>query len=334
MTSRAAPASADADAGAVTPEASSTSVESLTPTASAVSATKARANTLLVLACLLATWLIWGSTYLAIKWALLAFPPLTQIGSRFLCAGALLYIWLRLRGVAPPTGEQWRNALIVGGLMLFGAMSLVVYAEQSVGSGVIVVFIAVMPIMLALFNSLWGVWPTRAEWLGMVIGVAGVVWLASGDSFRASTAGLIAMCGAVTLWALGSALSQRRFHLAQGAMGFASEMLAGGALATLGAVLLRQGAIWPPGWPASLAWLYLVVFGSLIAFSAYMYLLAKVPAALASSYALVNPVVALALGISLGGESVTRNEWLACAVVLSGVLVMFLARLRPAARQD
>src|SRR5687768_16383021 len=111
----------------------------------------------LLVACLAATWLIWGSTYLAIKFALVSFAPFLQMGTRFLFAGALLMAWMRSRGATWPDRRQWRNAAIVGALMLGGGMVCVAYAEQTVGSGLVVAFTAIVPLMIAALNRLWGV---------------------------------------------------------------------------------------------------------------------------------------------------------------------------------
>ena len=125
-------------------------------------------------ACLVATWLIWGSTYLAIKWALISLPPFFQMGTRFLLAGAILMTWTRVVRKEPwPTRMQWRNALLVGALMLGGGMGGTAYAEQSVESGLVVAFIAVVPIMITALNALWKVYPSRLEAAGIVVGLLG-----------------------------------------------------------------------------------------------------------------------------------------------------------------
>jgi len=238
----------------------------------------------LVLASLAATWIVWGSTYLAIRFALVSLPPFLQMASRFLVAGALLLAWMvLLRRAALPSARQWGHALLVGALMLGGGMGGTAYAEQTIGSGLVVAFIAIVPVMIVALDSLWGIRPGRRESAGIAIGLAGVLLLTQGSGFQASTAGLVAITIATAAWSLGSVLSQHRFPLAPGAVGFASEMLCGGAVLTVmglaaGEVpVLRQN--WPPQPAAILAWLYLVVFGSLIAFNAYMYLLANVSAA-------------------------------------------------------
>jgi len=284
----------------------------------------------LVLACLAATWLIWGSTYLAIKFALVSLPPFFQMGTRFLAAGALLAAWLAWRGTRWPDATQWRNAAIVGALMLGGGMGCTALAETTVASGLVVAFIAAGPMVIALFNLAFGVRPGRMEVLGMAVGLVGVVLLARGAGFAASPAGLLAQAVAIVCWSAGSVLSLHRFPLAPGAMGFASEMLAGGALLMGMSWLAGETPAWPPTPGAVLAWIYLVVFGSLIAFNAYMLLLARASAAVASSYTYVNPVIAMALGVMLGGESVSHGEWLATAVIVAGVVLLMWGKRKPA----
>ena len=236
----------------------------------ATSSTRPAGATLspLLLACLAATWLIWGSTYLAIKFALVSFPPFFQMGTRFLVAGGLLLAWMRWRGVALPTAAEWRHALVVGSLMLGGGMGGTAYAEVTVGSGLVVAFIAVVPLMIAAVNALYGVRPGRLESAGIGVGLVGVLMLTQGDGFAASTAGLVAITTACVTWSIGSVLSQRSLPLAPGAMGFASEMICGGVVLLLISAVVGETPSWPPTPLALAAWVYLVVFGSLIAFNA------------------------------------------------------------------
>jgi drug/metabolite transporter (DMT)-like permease len=282
----------------------------------------------LILACLAATWLIWGSTYLAIKFALTSFPPFFQMSTRFLVAGSLLLVWGRWRSQTMPSLVQWRNALVIGTLMLGGGMGCVAYAEQFVASGVVVAFIAIVPLLTVLANRLFGVKPSRVEVLGISIGLAGVLLLARGHGFAASPGGLIAVSIATLSWSTGSVLSLHRFPLAPGSNGFASEMICGGAILLLMSLLAGERFHWPPQPLASVAWTYLVVFGSLIAFTAYMTLLARTGVALATSYSFVNPVIALLLGIGLGGEVVTHREWLAASIVVIGVVTLVVGKRR------
>jgi drug/metabolite transporter (DMT)-like permease len=276
----------------------------------------------LLLLCLAATWLVWGSTYLAIKYALLSFPPFFQMGTRFLVAGALLMAWMRWRGASWPDRRQWRNALVVGTLMLGGGMGGTAYAEVTVGSGLVVAFIAIVPLMIAALNRLYGIKPSRLELAGIVVGLGGVLMLTQGAGFQASPAGLAAIAIACVAWSVGSVLSQRSLPLAPGATGFASEMICGGLVLMALSVFDGETPQWPPQTEAVVAWVYLVVFGSLIAFNAYMVLLARASAGLASSYTFVNPVIAMLLGVAVLGEVVTTFEWVAAGIVLVGVVLM------------
>lgn len=279
----------------------------------------------LIVGCLAATWLVWGSTYLAIKFALVSFPPFFQMGTRFVLAGSLLLLWARYRSQKFPTLVQWRNASVIGALML-GGMGCVAYSEQSVASGLVVVFIAIVPLLTVLANRLFGVKPSRMEVLGISIGLAGVLLLARGHSFSASPSGLLAVSVATLSWSTGSVLSLHRFPLAPGSGGFASEMICGGAILLMISQLVGERFHWPPQPVASLAWMYLVVFGSLIAFTAYMTLLARTGVVLATSYSFVNPVIALLLGVGLGGEVVTHQEWLAAGIVVIGVVTLVVGK--------
>jgi drug/metabolite transporter (DMT)-like permease len=282
----------------------------------------------LVLACLLATWVVWGSTYLAIKVALISLPPFIQMGSRFIVAGALLLAWMKWRGAKMPTFIEWRNALVVGTLMLGIGMGGVAYSEQTVASGLVVSFIAVQPMWQALLQSLWKVYPTKVEMLGIIVGAIGVSMLVQGQGFGASTQGLIAITLAILCWGLGSVLSQRVTPLAKGATGFASEMLMGGVVLLGISAIAGETIKTPLDSKAVIAWVYLVVFGSLVAFNAYMVLLEKASPALATSYSFVNPIIALALGIWFADEVITKWEWFSAIVIVSGVILIVLAAIK------
>jgi len=225
-----------------------------------------------------------------------------------------------------PTAREWRNALIIGTLMLGGGMGGVAYAEQTIASGLVVAFIAIIPLLLVVINLAFGVHPGRAELIAILVGFGGVLMLTQGAGIRASPAGLLAIALGTSGWALGSVLAQRGFALAPGATGFATEML-GGSLALFAMSAVRgESWHWPTQTGVWLAWWYLVLFGSLIAFSAYMLLLARTSASLAASYTLVNPVVALFLGVTFGGEAVSPWEWIASGIVLVGVILLFAGR--------
>jgi len=280
----------------------------------------------LVIACLAATWFVWVSTYLAIKFALVSFPPFFQMGARFIVAGTVLLAWSLWRGQELPTLVQWRNAAIVGTLMLGGGMGGTAFAELTVASGLVVAFIAILPALITIASLPFGLRPSRLEVIGIGVGLAGVLLLVQGEAFGASSAGLVAIVTATVCWSIGSVLSQHVFLLAPGAAGYSSEMLCGGIFLLLLSLTTGETFHWPPEPLAAASWGYLVVFGSLIAFVAYMVLLANTAPALAASYSFVNPVIALILGISLGGETVTQAEWLAVGIIVAGVIVLVLGR--------
>src|SRR5215472_14457526 len=283
-----------------------------------------RGSSLLIFSCLLATWFGWGSTYLAIKFALASFPPFFQGGTRFLVAGGLLLAWARWRGQELPTGGQWRNAAIVGILMLGGIMGGVTYAEQSVASGLVVAFMAVTPALIALESLPFGILPSRLDVLGIAIGITGVLLLIGGASLSSSPKGMIALTIAVLGWSTGSVLSQHIFPLARAPAGFASAMMCAGVFLVGLSLLAGETFHWPPQPLAGAAWVYHMLVGSLLAFSAYMVLLSTTSAALASSWTFVCPVVGLSLGIWLGRETVTTHEWIAVVIILIGVAVLAL----------
>jgi drug/metabolite transporter (DMT)-like permease len=278
----------------------------------------------MVVAALLALYFIWGSTYLAIRLALPGFPPLLMSGLRFVVAGGIFYVLLRLKGVPNPTRAQWFSALRVGALLVCGN-GLVVVAEQWVSSGVAAVAIASVPLWSVLFAGLWGRWPAKGEWAGLLVGLAGVALLQSGGELRASPAGAIVLVFSAITWSLGSMWSTR-LPLPAGPMAAATEMLTGG-IVMLGAALVhgeRMAAV--PGVGALGAFAYLVVFGSIAAYTAYAFLLANVRPALATSYAYVSPVVAVFLGSLVASEQVTGVAVAALALILAGVAIIATVR--------
>ncbi|HLQ31031.1 MAG TPA: drug/metabolite exporter YedA [Ktedonobacteraceae bacterium] len=284
-------------------------------------------NRFLILLSLLALYFIWGATYLGMRIALLGFPPFLMAGVRFLIAGCILYPILRLRGTPAPSRAQWIGAAIIGTLLLAGGNAGVAFAEQWVATGLAAVGLAAIPLWTALFVGLWGRWPSRIEWSGLVLGFAGVMLLNLGNGVWANPLGAIALLLAPICWALGSAWSQH-ISLPPGLMSSAAQMLVGGVALVLMSLLLRERtpnlAIGQSLWAIG----FLIVFGSLIAFSAYGYLLRHVRPALATSYAYVNPMVAVGLGVLLAGERLTPIEIVAILVILSGVVLVSMGRNR------
>ena len=278
---------------------------------------------LLVVLALLTLYLVWGSTYLAIRFALQGYPPLFFPALRFMIAGLALYSILRLRGYPRPTPRQWGNATLVGILLLDIGNGGVVLAERAVGSALAATAIATVPLWAAVFAGFWGTWPQRRQWLGLLIGFAGILVLNLNGNFAANPLAAMLLVIAAACWAFGSVWS-RRLDLPAGLMSSACQMLAAGVI-FLGGSWLR-GEPWGLAAPPQAigAVIYLAVFGSLLAFSAYMYLVQNVTPALATSYAYVNPLVAVVLGVTFGHESFVASEIAAIALVLGGVVLIAL----------
>lgn len=286
----------------------------------------------LVLLCLLITYVVWGTTYLAIRFTLESFPPLFMMGMRFLCAGLLLAAWLAWRGTPMPSWRLLRNCAVPALFLLVGGMGLTAIAEQTISSGATTVMIGSMPIFALIWSACFGNRPKWYEYVAIAIGSLGILVLTAGAEFRVSTGGVVALMLAVASWSFGSQLA-RRLELPQGAAAFAAEMLIGGA------VLMVLSALRQEPWPASVsaqagwAWVYLVVAGSLVAFSAYMYLVSTVSQTLSASYVYVNPPVALAMGAWLGGEQIAPQTLGAVMLILVALAVLSLGTLRTARAQ-
>ncbi len=287
-------------------------------------------KSLQIVAAFAAVYVIWGSTYFAIALAIAAMPPFLMAGVRFLLAGGIVYVWLRLRGSARPTWAHWGSALVIGGLLLVGGNGGVVFAEQYIPSGLAALLIAIVPIYMALLDWLrpGGRRPTALVALGLVFGFAGIFLLIGPDAIGGGASYfpwiLIPLFGALS-WAIGSLYSRSAKLPAAPLMGTALEMLAGGALLlVLGLATGEAQRVNPDKFTveALLAFGFLVVFGSIVAFSAYIWLLRTVSPARVSTYAYVNPVVALFLGSAFRGEPVTARTLVAAAVILAAVAII------------
>lgn len=282
-------------------------------------------NRLKIVIALLAVYILWGATFLAMRIGLEGFPPFTLAGVRYLVTGLLMYLVLRLRGVPSPEPPQWRGSFIIGGLLLLGGNGCVVFAEQWVPSGLAALAIATVPLWTVLFSGIWGSRPSGREWAGLALGLVGVVLLNLDGGFRSNPAGAFALIFAAASWAFGSAWS-RRLALPPGLMASAAEMIGGGVLLLITGFLTGERVVAMPGLRPIVALLYLMVCGSFVGFSAYVYLLGKVRPSLATSYAYVNPVVAVGLGIGLAGEKVSEKGFAAMAVIIAGVLMVIFGQ--------
>lgn len=276
----------------------------------------------LVALALFAVYVIWGSTYVAMAIGVRHFPPYLLGGLRYTAAGILILGLLLLRGERWPDRRLWGTALLTGVLLLAIGNGAVNQAIVHVSSGLAALVIASSSLFAALFARFWGDPVSRREWLGIGIGFVGVVVLALGTALRADVFALTLLVVASASWALGSIWSR---HLPQPPsvwMASATQLLCGGGVMLLiGALRGEQLAADIPaeGW---LALAYLTVFGALLAFSAYAYLLKNTRPALATSTAYVNPVIAVALGALLLAEPVTGMELLAMLLVLAGVVLV------------
>lgn len=281
-------------------------------------------KTLLIIACLFCTYFIWGSTYLAIRFGIESFPPFLMAGMRFTLAGVILYVLMRYLGVQNPNQQEWRGAIIIGILLPAIGNGTVCYVQQTVSSSVAALAIATAPIWMAIFSAFWGHTITRQEWLGISIGLAGIMLLNLGGSLHGDVTSALLLIFAAASWSFGSVWSK---HLAmpKGLMGAACQMLAGGVALML--VSTYMGERWPTvistkSWGAML---FLVVLGSLVAYSAYQWLLQHVRPLIASSNTYVNPVVAFTVGILFANERIAHNEYIALAVISAGVILILTA---------
>lgn len=276
-----------------------------------------------LIASLVAVYLIWGSTYLAIRWALEGgLPPFLMSGARFIVAGSVLFTVLWLRGAPVPAPRQWGSAALVGTLLLGVGNGSIVFAQQWVPSGMAALVVGSLPMWTALFGGLFGQWPGRMERWGLVVGFGGVVLLNLGGDLGGRLLPALLMLLSPLSWGFGSMWS-RRLPMPQGLMSAATQMLCGGVLMLgLGLVLGEQVPAAMPGARAVLSWLYLLIFGSLVGYTAYGWLLRNARPSLATSYAYVNPVVAVFLGGLLAGETMSPRAWVAMAAILGAVVLL------------
>jgi len=282
-----------------------------------------------------AVYLVWGSTYLAIRFAVETLPPLLMAGARFLLSGAILLAWARLHeGAAPPTRTEWRTALVSGSLLLLGGNGGVAWAEQRVPSGVAALLVAVVPLWMVLLAWLGpgGQRPRAAVFAGVGLGLAGLALLVGPDALKqGGTDGLgaLVLILASLSWAAGSLYIQRAPKAASGTSASGSQMLAGGLVLLIAGVIAKEPShldLAHASTRSLLGFAYLVTVGSLIGFTAYLYLLAHTSAAKAATYAYVNPVVAVFLGWAIGHEGVTSRTIVAAAIILAGVAIITIAR--------
>ena len=288
-----------------------------------------------IIAAFASIYLVWGSTYLAIRYAVETIPPFIMGGARFLVSGALLYAWARYRGAPKPTRLHWRNAVIAGAFLLLGGNGAVVWAEQYVPSGLTALLVSILPFWLVIIE--WARPPRRRPsglvLGGLVLGFIGIIVLIGpgnigGDGDIPLLGALVLILGSLS-WAIGSFWSRDARLPESGLLTTGMEMLGGAVLLLIVGVLSGELArldIHSVSKASTVGLLYLITFGSLIGFTSYIWLLDKVSPARLGTYAYVNPIVAVLLGWAIAGESLTVRTGVAAAIVICAVALITSAR--------
>lgn len=275
---------------------------------------------------LFALYIIWGSTYFAISIGVESWPPFMMAGVRFLFAGVLLLGFLLATGHKLPARRPMLNAALIGVLLLAVGNGFVTVAEhQHVPSGIAAVMVATVPLFTLCFSRFFGIATRKLEWLGIAIGLVGIILLNSGGNLNGNPWGAVLILIGSISWAFGSVYGSR-IELPSGMMAGAIEMLTAGIVLMAASLLTGEKLTAMPTLSGFLAVGYLAIFGSLIAINAYMYLIRNVAPAVATSYAYVNPVVAVLLGTGFGGEHLSAVEWLALGVIIFAVVLVTLGK--------
>jgi drug/metabolite transporter (DMT)-like permease len=288
-----------------------------------------------VIAAFAAVYLVWGSTYLAIRFAIETIPPLLMAGVRFLVAGTLLYGWARLRGAERPGREHWIAAAMIGALLLLGGNGAVTYSEQLIPSGIAALLVAVVPLWMVLIDWLrpGGPRPTVQIGFGLLLGLAGIALLVGPDSFmggeRINLLGAAIVLAGSASWAAGSILSRHVRVPPRPLLATGMQMLCGGVLLSLAGLVAGETSrldFAAMSAKSLLALLYLILVGAIVGYSAYIWLLRVSTPAKVSTYAYVNPVVAVLLGWLFAAEELSLRVAAAAAVIVAGVALITLSR--------
>jgi drug/metabolite transporter (DMT)-like permease len=295
-----------------------------------------KASTLSIWTALIVLYIVWGSTYLAIRFGVETLPPFLLAATRFLIAGAILYLWRLAAGDQRPTALNWRSAAIVGGFLLVGGNGGVTWAEQRVVSGVAALMVGLVPLWMLVMDAFrpTGKAPGLQGVIGVILGLVGIIFLVGpanllGYSHDIDLVGILALCLATFLWAAGSLYSRNAPLPESPLMGAAMEMLAGGGGLLLLATLtgewsrLDLAAVAPRSlWGL----VYLITFGSLVGYAAYTWLLRVAPTPLVATYAYVNPLIAILVGNLLAQEPLTPRIVLSALVIVGSVVLINTAR--------
>lgn len=281
-----------------------------------------------------AVYLVWGSTYLAIAFAIKSMPPLLMLSGRFLFAGGALYLWARLRGHGPPRARQWTWAFLLGGLFLLIGNGTVGWVEQRLSSGLTALIVALVSVWTVLLEWLrpGGLRPDAMVLAGIVLGFLGVTLLVVPGQVGGShvdPVAVLALVGSTFAWALASVLSRQADLPTAASMVSGMEMLAGGLLLLVAGLVVGEGGRFDPSaitLRSGIAFVYLVLFGSLVTFTAYAWLLQVSTPNKAATAGYVNPMVAVFLGWLLGGEVLTLRSLLASLVIVAGVVLIITGR--------
>lgn len=280
-----------------------------------------------IIVAILSVYLIWGSSYLAVDIALESFPPFTLVSLRFWLAGFLLLILAFSRGEKLPNLKLVANAALIGCLTMGAGTVAVAIAVQWVSTGLTSLAIAAVPLWTGIFAAMLVKRPSEREWLGLILGFGGIVLLNMENSFQAQPLGALILILGPMSWAFGSMLS-KRIALPQGWMAIAFQTLGAATMVSLVRIILGEGFNAPPNFQTVSAIIYLAIMGTVIAFTAYMYLLRTVRPALATSYAYINPLVAMMLGFIFLGETISQTGIIAMIIILTGVVIVIFARLK------
>jgi drug/metabolite transporter (DMT)-like permease len=280
-----------------------------------------------------ALYLIWGSTYLAIRFAIDTIPPLLMAGTRFLLAGLIMYVIARWQGAPKGSFANWRTALIIGGCLLLGGNGGVTLSEQYVSSGLASVMVATVPIYIALLAWWSGIAPkpTPIVWLGLAGGFAGVAILlgpalhfSPDESSHPGIGMLILLCSSF-IWSAGSIYSRKAKSASAPLLLAGQQMICGGALLTLAGLLMGEHHLFDASRISLLsigAFAYLVIIGALVGYTAYIFLLRHCDPAKVATYAYVNPIVAVILGALFAGETLTGRSVLAAGLIIGSVALV------------
>lgn len=288
----------------------------------------------LVMITLLAIYLIWGSTYLGGAYALESYPAFMVVAIRLFFATFILLTVLKVRGVPFPPMRQMLNAMLIGGLMFGGGAGLVSTAQgMGVASGLASLAVAAVPIWATIFASFLGYRPTKLEMLGLAIGISGVALLNMENGLQSQPLGALVLLIGPMLWAFGSMMSNR-LTMPKGFMGTVFQMTGGFLVLMILSFLSGEQFPAQPSLVSTVALVYLTIFGTLTAFSAYMYLVRTVRPALATSYAYVNPVIAVLLGMSIRAEQITSLGILAMVVIITGVVLVMMGKQKDKPKRD